>query len=131
LPDAIRNAGKQPRKVCTSDNYVTNIELPGKKEIMKKGYWVVAYRKVSSESAMQEYSKLAGPAIQANGGKPLIRTSDAIEPVEAGLKERTVVIEFESFEKAIATYRSEAYAAALKALGSGAERDFRIIEGVE
>ena len=98
---------------------------------MKKGYWVVAYRSVSDESALKEYGKLATAAIQANGGKTLIRTADAIEPHEAGLKQRTVVTEFESFEKAKATYGSPAYQAALKALGSAAERDFRIVEGFE
>ena len=97
---------------------------------MKKGYWVVAYRSVSDESALKEYAKLAIPAIEAGGGKALIRTADAIEPREAGLKQRTVVMEFETFEKAVATYNSPAYQAALKALGSGAERDLRIVEGV-
>jgi uncharacterized protein (DUF1330 family) len=97
---------------------------------MKKGYWVVAYRSVSDESALKEYGKLAIPAIEAGGGKALIRTADAIEPREAGLKQRIVVMEFETFEKAVATYNSPAYQAALKALGSGAERDLRIVEGV-
>ncbi len=98
---------------------------------MKKGYWVVQYRSVSDESALQEYSKLAGPAVQAGGGKGLVRTSDAVQPFEAGLKQRTVVTEFESVEKAVATYHSEAYKVALKVLGSAAERDFRIVEGLD
>jgi uncharacterized protein (DUF1330 family) len=98
---------------------------------MKRGYWVVAYRAVSDESALKEYGKLAVPAIEAGGGKTLIRTADAIEPRESGLKQRTVVMEFESFEKAVAVYKSAAYQAALKALGSGADRDFRIVEGVD
>ena len=97
---------------------------------MKKGYWVVSYRSVSSESALKNYGELAVPAIQAGGGKALIRTADAIEPRESGLKQRVVVMEFESFQRAVATYNSAAYQAALKALGSGAERDFRIVEGV-
>jgi uncharacterized protein (DUF1330 family) len=97
---------------------------------VKKGYWVVAYRLVSDESSMQAYARLAVPAIQANGGKVLVRTADAVEAREAGQKQRTVVIEFESFERAIAAYRSDAYQAALQALGSAAERDFRIVEGV-
>ena len=96
---------------------------------MKKGYWVVAYRSVSDESALKEYGKLAIPAIEAAGGKAVIRTADAIEPREAGLKQRLVVMEFDSFAKAVAAYNSPAYQAALKALGSGAERDFRIVEG--
>ena len=60
----------------------------------------------------------------------MIRTADAVEPREVGLKQRVVVMEFESFEKAIATYNSPAYQAALKVLGHAAERDFRIVEGV-
>ena len=97
---------------------------------MKKGYWVVCYRSVSNESALKQYGELAILAIQAGGGRALVRTPDEIEPHESGLKQRVVVIEFESFEKAIVTYNSPAYQAALKALGSGAERDFRIVEGV-
>lgn len=98
---------------------------------MKKGYWIVAYRSISDASSMQEHGRLAGPVIQANGGKALVRTSEAIEAFEAGLKQRIVVIESESFQKAIAAYASDAYKAALKALGSAAERDFRIVEGVD
>jgi uncharacterized protein (DUF1330 family) len=97
---------------------------------MKKGYWVVAYRNISDETALQEYGKIAGPVIAASGGKGLARTSEAIQPMEAGLKQRTVLVEFESFEKAVAVYHSEEYKTALKALGSAAERDFRIVEGL-
>ena len=96
---------------------------------MKKAYWVVAYRAVRDDSALSAYAKLAIPAIEAGGGKSLIRTS-TVEAREAGLNQRTVVTEFDSLEKALATYNSPAYQAALQALGSGAERDFRIVEGV-
>jgi uncharacterized protein (DUF1330 family) len=50
---------------------------------------------------------------------------------EQGIKERTVIVEYPSSEKATAAYDSAAYAEALKALGDGAVRDFRIVEGVE
>jgi uncharacterized protein (DUF1330 family) len=46
------------------------------------------------------------------------------------MNQRLVVMEFESLEKAIATYNSAAYQEALRVLGSGAERDVRIVEGV-
>jgi uncharacterized protein (DUF1330 family) len=42
----------------------------------------------------------------------------------------TVVIEFESLDQASATHDSAAYQAALAALGDGAERDIRLVEGV-
>ena len=96
---------------------------------MKKGYWVVAYRSVLDESALKEYGKLALAAIEAAGGKIFIRGSK-VEAREAGLDQRVVMAEFESFEKAVATYNSDAYQAALCVLGSAAERDFRIVEGV-
>ena len=54
---------------------------------MKKGYWVVSYRTVDQE-ALKRYAELAVPAIGAGGGKVLIRTADAVEPREAGLKQR-------------------------------------------
>jgi uncharacterized protein (DUF1330 family) len=49
---------------------------------------------------------------------------------EAGLNMRTVVIEFDSVAAATAAHDSAAYKAALDALGNGAERDMRIVEGV-
>jgi uncharacterized protein (DUF1330 family) len=52
-----------------------------------------------------------------------------VDPREAGLQQRTVIVEFDSYESALACYDSEAYKKALGALGSGAERDFRIVEG--
>jgi uncharacterized protein (DUF1330 family) len=97
---------------------------------MKKGYWVVAYRSVPDESVLKAYGALAIPAIEAGGGRTLVRTADALEARESGLKQRIVVMEFESFERAVSTYNSAAYQEALKALGSSVERDFRIVEGV-
>jgi len=96
---------------------------------MKKGYWIVAYRSISDESAVKAYGALAGPAIDSLGGRIVTRTTSQVQPHEAGLQQRTVVVEFDSFESAIAAYESPAYRKALQALGSGAERDFRIVEG--
>lgn len=96
---------------------------------MAKGYWINFFRSVSNPTALAEYSKLAGPAIEAGGGR-IIARGMAVKTYEAGLNERTVVIEFDSAQKAIATYESSAYQAALKLLEGAAERDVRIVEGV-
>jgi uncharacterized protein (DUF1330 family) len=69
------------------------------------------------------------PAIESFGGRFLARASTKVHPHEAGLQQRTVIVEFDSYDIALATYDSEAYKKALRALGSGAERDFRIVEG--
>ena len=95
---------------------------------MAKGYWVATYRSIKSPEALAEYAKLAGPAIQAGGGRFLVRGTPA-KVYESGIDQRVVVIEFDSVAKAIAAHDSPGYQAALKALGSGAERDIRIVEG--
>jgi uncharacterized protein (DUF1330 family) len=96
---------------------------------MAKAYWISAYRSVSNPEALAAYAKLAGPALTAAGGRFLARGGVA-KTFEAGLQQRTVLIEFDSVEQAIAAHDSEGYAAALKALAGGAERDIRIVEGV-
>jgi len=96
---------------------------------MKKGYWIVAYRSISDESAVKSYGALALPAVEAYGGRFLTRSTSQIQPYEAGLPLRTVLVEFDSYETALAAGNSEAYQKALQALGSGALRDLRIVEG--
>lgn len=95
---------------------------------MAKGYWLSAYRAIKDQAALAEYAKLAGPAITAQGGRFLVRGTP-FKVYEAGLAERTVIIEFDSVAAAIACHDSDGYQAALRALGNGAERDLRIIEG--
>jgi uncharacterized protein (DUF1330 family) len=96
---------------------------------MAKAYWVATYRSISNPDALADYAKLAGPSITAGGGKFLVRGTPA-KTYEAGLAQRTVVIEFDSVAAAVAAHDSAGYQAALKALGDGAERDIRILEGV-
>jgi uncharacterized protein (DUF1330 family) len=96
---------------------------------MKKGYWVVAYRSISDKQRLEAYGALALPAVEAFGGRFLTRSTSQIQPHEAGLQQRTVLVEFDNYEVALAARKSEAYQRALQALGSGADRDFRIVEG--
>ena len=97
---------------------------------MKKGYWVVAYRSIADESAVKAYAALAVPAIRSFSGRFLTGSTSQIQAHEAGLQQRTIVVEFDSYDIAMAAHKSEAYQKALQALGSGTERDFRIVEGV-
>ena len=97
---------------------------------MPKAYAVVTYRSISNADKLAAYAKLAGPAIAPFGARFLARGNAAVAR-EQGLKERTVVVEYASLEKATAAYDSLAYAEALRALGDRAVRDFRIVEGVE
>jgi uncharacterized protein (DUF1330 family) len=96
---------------------------------MAKTYWIATYRAVTNPDKLAAYAKLAGPAITAGGGKFIVRGTPA-KTYEAGLNQRTVVVEFDSLEQAVAAHDSSAYQAALAALGDGAERDIRLVEGV-
>ena len=96
---------------------------------MAKGYWINCFRSIKDPAKVDAYRQLAGPAMEAAGAKFLVR-GDPATVYEAGIVGRVVVIEFESVEKAIATHDSPGYQAALKALGDGAERDLRIVEGI-
>lgn len=96
---------------------------------MAKAYWIATYRSITKPDALAAYAKLAAPAVQAAGGRFLVRGMPA-KTYEAGLNQRVVVIEFDSVAQAITAHDSEAYQAALKLLANGAERDIRIVEGV-
>jgi uncharacterized protein (DUF1330 family) len=97
---------------------------------MAKGYWVSVYRAVSDPDGLAAYDKLAGPAVRAGGGRVLSRGSRVVAH-DAGNTHRVLLIEFDSFDQAVAAYESEAYQKALVALSDSVERDFRIIEGVD
>ena len=97
---------------------------------MAKAYWISAYRSIRNPEAFAAYAKLAGPALEAAGGRFLARGLPA-QVYEAGLEQRVVILEFPSVAQAVAAHDSAAYQQALRALSSGAERDLRIVEGVD
>ncbi|MGW6574189.1 DUF1330 domain-containing protein [Streptomyces sp. NPDC054945] len=96
---------------------------------MAKGYWVSVYRTISDPEKLAAYNKLAAVAVEAAGGRTLAR-GGRVDAHEDGVAERVILVEFDSFEQAVAARASEAYQQALHVLSDAVERDFRIIEGV-
>ena len=96
---------------------------------MAKGYFISCYRELKDPAKLAAYAKLATAAIEAAGGRFLVR-GVAAKAYESGQLERTVVIEFNSVEQAIAMHDGAAYQAALALLEGGAVRDVRIVAGV-
>jgi uncharacterized protein (DUF1330 family) len=95
---------------------------------MAKAYWVVCYRSIRNPDALAAYAKIAGPAVQAAGGRFLVRGTPA-KTYEGGLNQRTVVVEFDNLTKAIAAHDSPGYQEALRVLGDAVDRDMRVVEG--
>ena len=96
---------------------------------MAKAYWIAFYRSIRNPDAFAAYAKLAPAAIQAFGGRFVVRGNPA-KVYEQGIAQRVVMIEFDSVEKAVAAHDSPGYQEALEALGDGVEREIRIVEGL-
>ena len=96
---------------------------------MPKGYMISAHRSEADPVKRAAYRELAKPALDAAGCK-FLSLGEKVVAKENGIAQRTVLIEFESFEAAVAAYESEGYQKALDALSGGADRDIRLIEGV-
>jgi uncharacterized protein (DUF1330 family) len=96
---------------------------------MAKAYWIACYRQISDPARLAAYARLAGPAIEAGGGRILAR-STAAKAYEDGKLDRTVLIEFDSVDHAVAVHDGAAYQEALALLEGAVVRDLRIVPGV-
>jgi uncharacterized protein (DUF1330 family) len=97
---------------------------------MPKALWVNLVREIRDPDRLARYAALAGPVMREHGGRFLARGMPTAA-FESGVVERTVVIEFDSVDAAVAAYESPGYQAALAELGDAAVRDIRIIEQLD
>ncbi|MBA3524254.1 MAG: DUF1330 domain-containing protein [Geodermatophilaceae bacterium] len=97
--------------------------------VLVTAYWINTVRTVNDPEKVAAYAALAGPAIEAAGGRFLAR-GNAAAAFEQGNLLRTVIIEFASVEAAVAAHDSSDYQRALAALGDGAVRDIRVVEAL-
>src|SRR5882672_116126 len=121
-----RAANHAPDDNCARKTQESNSR---KERTMAKAYWIVCYHSIKNPDALAAYAKIAAPALQAAGGRYLVRGNPA-KVYEAGLNQRTVVIEFDNVQKAIAAHDSAGYQESLRVLGDAVKRDMRIVEGV-
>ena len=85
-------------------------------DLMSKGYFLSAHRSPANPEKRNLYLELAGPAIVKSDGKVLASTN-IVDAHENGVSEQTVLVEFESLEKAKSFYYGPDYQLALKGLG--------------
>ena len=96
---------------------------------MPKGYWVAKANIINNEK-LSRYGKQAEIAIEKYGGKFLVR-GGRHETKEGADYSRNVVVEFDSYDRALTAYRSEEYKKALQILEGGADRMYAVVEGYE
>ena len=95
---------------------------------MSKGYIVCVYESINDDKALKNYATKARLAVEKYSGKFLIRGGKNIV-TEGKNFVRTVVIEFDSFEKTKNFFYSSEYQAAHELLEDTVVRNHQIIEG--
>ncbi|HDS1735637.1 DUF1330 domain-containing protein [Pseudomonas sp. BP8] len=95
-----------------------------------KAYWI-AHVHVTDPEQYQQYTQRAPAAFKLYGGRFLARggRSEAMEGRPT--PQRSVVIEFESYEQALACYRSAEYQEACSHRQGVAKAEVIIVEGFE
>ncbi len=94
-----------------------------------KAYWIGRVE-VTNMDEYKTYVALNGAAFSKYGARFLVR-GGSFEVAEGGAKSRNVVIEFPSYEQAVACYHSPEYSAAIAARKNAAFADLIIINGYD
>jgi uncharacterized protein (DUF1330 family) len=94
-----------------------------------KGYWI-GHVDVLHPERYPDYMKAAQPAYEKYGAKFIVR-GGRFDAVEGKARARHVVVEFESYDKAVACYNSPEYQAAAKIRRANAEGEILIVEGAD
>ena len=97
---------------------------------MPKGYWI-ARVDVQNPDAYKNYVSANGVAFAKFGGRFLVRGGHASRPSKARRRSRNVVIEFPSYEAALACWNSPEYKAAKAKRDGHAVADIIVIEGYD
>ena len=96
---------------------------------MSKGYWIVRVD-VTDPEAYGGYVKANAQAFARHGARFLVR-GGRYETMEGGARARNVVIEFPSFDAALACYRDPDYQKAKMIRDPVATADVIVIEGYD
>lgn len=94
---------------------------------MPKGYWI-GHVDVSNPEKYPDYMKAAQPAYEKYGAKFIVRGGKSAA-VEGAARGRHVVVEFSSYETALACYHSPEYQAAAKIRRANSMGEILIVEG--
>jgi uncharacterized protein (DUF1330 family) len=96
---------------------------------MPKGYWI-PHLDVSNPEGFQAYRTMADAGHERFGSRLLARAGRC-EAVEGKMRSRNVIREFNSFDEALAYYRSPEYSRARPLRAPHSVCDFPIVEGYD
>lgn len=96
---------------------------------MAKGYWI-ARIDVHDAEAYKAYVAAAAPVFAAHEARFLVRGGE-LTAVEGSARSRNVVIEFPSYETALACYRSPEYQQARALRAPVSDGEILVVEGYD
>ena len=96
---------------------------------MAKGYWVVRVDVIDPEQ-FKIYQAFVGPFLAEHDGRFLVRGGRHTVP-EGTARQRTVVVEFPTYEAALKAYDSAEYQGGIEMRENAAVIDFVVVEGYE
>ena len=94
---------------------------------MNKGYWIVRAN-VNNQEEYLKYIKKATKVVESFNGKFLVRGGKQKEFENSGY-ERTVIVQFDSYNDAFKSYNSIEYQDALRHVKQSSNRLFAVVEG--
>jgi|TARA_B100001093_G_C25971888_1_gene653653 uncharacterized protein (DUF1330 family) len=95
---------------------------------MNKGYWVVRAN-INNFDEYSKYIEIATEVIKKHSGNFIVRGGNQTEFEQKGF-DRTVVVEFNSYQDALDCYNSSEYKSALKLVEISALRLVSVVEGI-
>jgi uncharacterized protein (DUF1330 family) len=96
---------------------------------MPKGYWI-ANNLVHDPKVYESYKSANAEVFRRHGARFLVRAGEQVV-VEGEARPRTVVLEFPSYEAALACYEDPAYKAAKDVRARASVSTLIIVEGYE
>lgn len=96
---------------------------------MAKGYWI-GHVDVLNPENYPDYMKAAQPAYDKYSAKFIVR-GGKYDSVEGNARARHVVVEFNSYDQAVACYNSPEYQAAARIRRANSEGEILIVEGAD
>lgn len=92
------------------------------------GYWIIRGSGIEDQEAFDEYARLANPVIERFGAK-IMAGRNRHQTREGEECARVLLIEFPSFDQAIACYDDAEYQASIAYAHKAYDRELVIVEG--
>jgi uncharacterized protein (DUF1330 family) len=110
---------------------VLNVISVARQSVAPPRAYLVVQADVTNAERYAEYAKLSPGIVSKYGGRFLARAGRTVTLEGPPARNRVVVIEFPSFDKAQEFYNSTEYVAARKARDGAATAQFIAVEGVQ